>query len=516
MLRQNGTALASDSEKPPNVKPKRRPRWSRKRDWGGILARALCVMFALIGLVPLLLTTMTRLDSVQRWAADKTAKLLQDHIRVEASYRLHITPWPLSIALHDVRVAASDGGSPFLSARQIVARPRLFSLLNGDLDLGEVNIEEPHIRADAQNGQLVNLAYELPARKPRTTTSKLPLSGVSLTNAAIDLTVDSTRVLSQQLDADVSIEQNASALASSEALAFELKLRTGRSTVDRVHPRPGNPLQDAVDEDTICSLDLRARLSGSEVRIRRLALRGALDIDPGANSRPGCDQREGDWTHTTAIASLRIPLDPKTKRPRSIDGRAEIRLPVPLVHRFVDIGPTSGWLRLRADELHWREGEQLPRLEGHLSGESLGIDGKIVARTIDTSVEIANEAIELDKVTVRWGGGLARIAHVRVQPLAPKAPLAARSIRIDGVNLPDLMNDLDGHPNAYVGWDLDKVTFSSFAGTLSPLNLAGPMVANTRNFAIYDRPARAKGKRKRMGIDRGTITVPSSSITPPS
>ena len=140
-----------------------------------------------------------------------------------------------------------------------------------------------------------------------------------------------------------------------------------------------------------------------------------------------------------------------------------------MANRYVDVAPTTGWLRLRADEVHWREGQNLPQLRGHLSGRLLGFDSKYIARSIETGVELMDDEIQVQKTTVEWAGGLARIQKATVKPFAKKMPLQADGVRIDGVTLPDLLNDLDGHPNAWVSWDLQRVDVSHFKGTLLSL-----------------------------------------------
>src|SRR5690606_27290973 len=105
---------------------------------------------------------LVRIDRVQAWVATETAALLERELGVEARYELELVPWPLEIAFENLEVPANDGGSAFLTARSVVARPRIFSLLAGKLDFGEVEIEEPVVRAVVRRGALVNLDYHLP------------------------------------------------------------------------------------------------------------------------------------------------------------------------------------------------------------------------------------------------------------------------------------------------------------------------------------------------------------------
>src|SRR5262245_48479781 len=126
---------------------KRRKRWRGRRDWGGVVARVLCTLFAFVGLVPLVVGGLARLDPIQNWIAQRTSQLLNQELGLDATYDLELQPWPLSVSITNLEIAASDGGSPFLLARRVVARPRIFSLLGGKIDFGEVEIEEPQLRA---------------------------------------------------------------------------------------------------------------------------------------------------------------------------------------------------------------------------------------------------------------------------------------------------------------------------------------------------------------------------------
>ena len=479
---------------------RRRSLPSQKGDWAGTAARFACFVFAGIGLIPMLLSAFSRSDRVREWAAKKTAALLQAQIQLEASYQVRVQPWPLNIVLENVRVEASDGGSPFLAARKISATPRLFSLLDGTLDLGTIVVEEPRMRVVLRGGKLHNLKYKLPSG-PASENDHIPFASVAITNGHLRFRDENTAAVATEVDVDLSVDNVGT---SSKDAIGELKLRSGTIHLDRVRQRPEADSYDAVDEDTICNLDARLRISKREVLVRRFAVNASIDLDAERNTRPACKLSNDDWQKTSLQASLRIPLD-DAHQPASVDGRFDIRLPISLANRFVDLPPTTGWVRLQAKEVHWRAGQKLPHLKGHLSGRALGIDSKYIAHSIETGVELIGGEVRARKMTLEWGGGLARIQQAVVSPLTKNMPLRAEGIRIDGVTLPDLLNDLDGHPDAWVAWDLQRVDVGHFSGTLKPLALAGPMIARTGNFAVYDRSVRLPQKKSRMAIKQGTI-----------
>ena len=260
---------------------KRRRRWKAQRDWGGILAKLLCVVFAFIGLVPLALGGLVRLDRVQELVADRTATLVERELGVTASYELELTPWPLEIAMENVEVPSNDGGKPFLAARTVLARPRLFSLLAGKLDFGEVEIEEPRVRAVITDGKLENLDYKLPETAESDGEPNLPLSALALTNGSVDIAIDGARVRSHEIDIDVAIAPMPSdRRALIPGGLFEVSMRAGATAVDHAQADPAAPEHEQVNEDALCRLELRAQIS-DEVLVRRLQLEGAVRLRSG-------------------------------------------------------------------------------------------------------------------------------------------------------------------------------------------------------------------------------------------
>src|SRR3954468_3675817 len=100
--------------------PGRRPR----RDWGRALALGFCVLFALIGAVPIALGLLVRTTPVREWAARETAAVLARELGVSARYDVRVQAWPMVVALENLVVEASDGGTPFLYVERVAARPR--------------------------------------------------------------------------------------------------------------------------------------------------------------------------------------------------------------------------------------------------------------------------------------------------------------------------------------------------------------------------------------------------------
>jgi len=456
-----------------------------------------CAGFAVLGIVPLGLGVLTRLPSVQRWTAEETTALIQRELGIRADYHLRLRPWPLEITMTDVVVHASDGGSPFLSAREIVARPRVFTLLAGKLDLGEVHIEEPRVRAVVRDGELENLTYRRPEpRQPSEQPSDYPLSAVAVTHGQIDLVVEDLGlgVRARELDLDLWLDRRG---------PVELSLRAGPTAVDRVHAMPGKPELLSVDEDMLCRLDLRARLDDDQLVVRRLRLLGSVDFDPDRGTRPGCRLAEEDWRKLKLrLESVRAELADGALA--SLEGRMWARLPAAVVHRFAPVAPVAGNLIVDLTT-RYQPSMRLPSLTGRVGGRDLGIDGKVLAKLLMADVDSSGDRVRLSDVNLGWAGGTAAIGQVLIDPFASGATLEATDIDIRGVDFPDMLHDLGAHPRAHVAWTIERATLPRFGGTLDPLELAGPIHCATRDFAVYDRPSVAPDGYRFIGIDRATV-----------
>ncbi len=474
-----------------------RRRWRPRRDWGRGLALALCLVFALIGAIPLGLGFLVRTGPVRAWAARETSAVLARELGVGARYEVHVQAWPMMIALDDVVVDASDGGSPFLEVERASIRPRPFSLLAGELDVGDVEIVGPRIRAVVRDGQLANLRYRLPESQggdgegPR----RAPFSSIAITDAHIDATVDGLHVATREVDIDVSAEQDS---------AFEVALRAGSTTVVHTHPMKGREdHDDAVDEDVVCRLDARVRVEPGGVTVRRLTLLGSADFDPDPGTAPSCSLAEGDWRAVEVrLGAVRVGL-PAEGLP-TVSGRVRARLPVPLAHRFVKLPHASGAIDLDA-EVDFDGRTKLPRVTGKLTTFEPGIDGKVFSARLDADLSIAADVIRLSKIEARWADGLVSIAEAKVEPFAKGIPIHAGPVEIRGIEFAGLMRDLGVHPQAHVGMTLREAHLDHFGGTADPLRLEGPLQVHCKNFEVFDRPTTDPARNHMVGVKEGTL-----------
>lgn len=476
----------------------KRTRKRGRRDVGRAFAIALCALFALVGAIPLVLGALVRTGPVRAWAARETATLIERELGVVARYRVDVQAWPMAIDLEELVVDATDGGAPVLSVERISVRPRVFSLLDGELDVGEVEVLGPRIRAVVEGGALKNLTFKLPASQPSTEKTRAPFSSLAVTDARIDALVEGIHVVTNEVDVDVSAEDDG---------AFEIALRAGKSTIVRTHPMPGRPDEDMVDEDVICRLDTRVRVDGEGLLVRRLRLLGAADLDPDAGTSPGCELPREDWRSVElALGALRVEL-PKGGAPLAMPafrGRVRTRLPIPIAHRFVDTPWLTGAVELDVEVEH--DGKStLPRVAGRIEADRPGLSGKVFATTFEGELSIAEDVVRVSKIEVGWADGTATIADVKIEPFAQGAPLTAGPIELRDIQFPGLLRDLGVHPQAHVAWNLERGHFERFGGTLSPLSLDGPMEFSTRNFEVFDKPTTDPARGHMMGVAEGTL-----------
>ncbi|MCH2107774.1 MAG: hypothetical protein MK135_00465, partial [Polyangiaceae bacterium] len=161
----------------------------RKFDFGRAFAQLLCGIFALIGCIPLAGGVILRSDLLHKWAASETSRLLEKELGVQATFQAEMTLIPLRLAVNNLAIPSTDGGSPALSTERVSIAPRFFSLLAGQVDVGDIELENTKLRFVFTNGALQNAAFELPARDPNSPSpefSQAPFRSIALTNLQLD------------------------------------------------------------------------------------------------------------------------------------------------------------------------------------------------------------------------------------------------------------------------------------------------------------------------------------------
>ncbi|WP_437815893.1 translocation/assembly module TamB domain-containing protein [Sorangium sp. So ce1078] len=474
-----------------------------RRDWGRVAVRVLCVVFAVIGAIPLAVGFLVRTETVRAWAAAETAALLESELGITARYDVRVQAWPLMVGLNRLVVDSSDGGAPFLELERVAIRPRLFSLLAGRIDAGDVEIIGPRVRAVVKDGELRNL--NLPSTGKSSSDKgafdRAPLSSVAITDARVDLTIDSIRIQAREVDVDVSAEPSD---------AFEIAMRSGLVSVVHTHPAPGREAEeDSVDEDVVCRFDTRVRVEPDRALVRRLILEGAADFDPDPGTAPPCALQEGDWRRVELELGALRAVGLGGGMPHRIEGRVRARLPVPIVHRFVSLPPASGSVALDVDAEYDAAsapfGLALPRVKGTLAIDQPGLDGRVFVTRLSGKLATTPDAVQLSDTDVAWADGTLKLSSVEIKPFEKGIPLQAGPIDLANIELPGLLRDLGVHPQAHVAWTLREGRFDRFGGTLSPLSLEGPLAVQTHGFDIFDRPTKDPARQRLMGVKEGSV-----------
>ncbi|GMV15404.1 MAG: hypothetical protein AMXMBFR56_36280 [Polyangiaceae bacterium] len=487
----------------------------RPIDFGRLLARLLCAVFALIGAVPLALAVAVRSRPVLDWASRETARVLQQELGVTASYRVEMQLLPLRVALKDLVVPASDGGAPFLVAESASVRPKFFSLLAGRLDVGDVEIQRPRTRLVLRDGKLANLSYRLPETKaPSKKMERAPFASLGVTEAELDLDIDGFRVKTGPIDLDVfadkgpSFEVGLRAAETSIVSPRKVTLKAAETAPNRRGELDAGSQREftytAYDEDVVCQLDVRLRVEGDKLLVRRLALLGVADQDPAENTLPKCLAEDDESAARVALRLSQLRVEPRAGQTPLVDGHVVARAPAAITNRYVNMAPLAGWAAFAGD-VRWDGRTKLPEIRGRLRGGDLQLDVYRLAKKLDASVELENDRIDISRFETHFAEGVLVVSDARIEPLAKGAPITAA--RVDGTNqsFSALMRDLGVTPDTIVTWDLDKTRVTKIKGTLSPLRIDADLAAETSDFEVYNRAYHDPARKHMIGVHAASI-----------
>lgn len=475
----------------------------RPRDVGRTLARLLCAVFALVGALPIVSGLLLRSSPIRDWAATETRRVLEQQLGLTAQYRVEMELWPLRVALHDLVVPASDGGTPALTARRVAVKPRIFSLLAGQLDVGDIEIDSPRARLVLRDGALTNLRYRLP--KPRgggAPLKRAPFASLALSDGEVLADIDGVQTFVDSLDLDVFGDIGPS---------FEVVMRVGAAHVTRQRTTrvatpnaapdgaPAFVEQPVQDDDILCRFDVRARYEPGQVLVRRVVVLGIMDADPRPNTRRLCKSLTPDDTQrlSLALSEVRVLLE-RGKEP-VVNGNLSARAPLALTNRFVRMGSLSGWAEL-AGSLRYDGKTVLPEFRGRLQGAGLQLSGFRLAERLESSVELTGDVVYVPKFYMRFADGDVHLQTAKIEPFASGVPITVESVASDGIQFPGLMRDLDVTPNTIVAWDLHRTHVTRIRGTLAPLHIDADITGETRDFEVFDRAFHDPARRHVIGV----------------
>lgn len=441
-----------------------------------------------------------RTERVRTWAEQQTSRILAEQLGLVATFQAHVTLWPLELSVENLRVPSNDGGADALTVEQTSIRPRFFALLAGKLDVGDVLVKSPRLRAKIEGGVLKNVNYRLPKPQPKSAKplTESPFASLSVTDASFDVTVDDHAIQTTSFDLDVVAEHK---------LAFEVFLRSSAMTVTRRSERQftgGTPGYSADDEDVLCELDLRARVTTEGAVVRRLSLLGRTDGDPKPKSRPNC-ARLDDETDPALLAlrlsSVRVDW---SKPSPVIDGQVFARAPIGLVNRYVPFLPLAGWAAVKG-HLRYDGKTRLPNASVKLHAEDYVLAQYHLAKELDVTARIEDDRIIVDELTELFADGHTRITDVTIAPFEPDVPFTAKRVEVKDMQFPALMRDLGVTQKTIVAWDFGDTTVTEISGHLGLPQLEGHIVSQSKDFEIFDRAYNDPSRLHMLGIPRASI-----------
>ncbi len=485
----------------PSLGPKS---FAPRRDPGRWVARVLCVFFALIGLIPPSAGALTRWAPVRDWAARETARVLNEQLGLTADYQVDISLWPLGLELRNVTLHSSDGGAPALIAPRVALKPRLFSLLAGRIDAGQISVEEPQLRVIVKEGALANLNVRLPTGGGG---QEFRAASIAITDAQLSAEVDGIKLESQAFDLDVFAEGTE---------IFEVALRAATTSIVRERKTPGAARESALDEDVLCQLDARVRVEKSELLVRRLSLLGVIDASPESGTEPVCELegiRQDPRRVLMRLSGLRIEHDAGT--PRQVTGHVLLQAPLDITSRYMALGPLTGWVQV-SGELDVSPRTTLPEFHGKIRTGRIGLKGYTLVAQAEGELHLIRDRLLVSAFRAGYADGNVLLEDISVDLLGPGMPLHVRHGVATSLTFPGLMRDVDVTPNTIVNWDLSRVLIEDFKGTLDPPTLSGRLSAETRNFEVFDRAVHDGARRHMIGVPRaklnGTFGVYGSSV----
>ena len=474
---------------------------SRNRDFGRLFARVLCALFALLGALPLLTGFFLSSATVEAWAARETTRILKEQLGLAASFRVELKLLPLRVTVSQLVVPASDGGTPALEVRRVAVTPRIFSLLAGRLDAGDVEVDQPKARLVIKDGQLKNLSYRLPppSKTTRAPSKQAPFSSLSVGDGRFLLDIDGVHIDTAEVDLDVFAEPGPT---------FEVALRSSGTRVwrDRVvrgvpPPPPGTM---ATDEDALCRVELRMRYEPSDILVRRFSALGSADLDPKPGSLPSCDNlREDDPGRASLrLSQLRVGLR-KDEMPL-IDGHVVLRAPLPLVNRFVRAGPLKGVASFSGN-VRYDGRYKLPDVHGKVTGSGIEFEHFKLAKTLDVDLSVAGDVIDIPHFQMAFANGDVVLKNARIEPFLPGVPLNVERVDSKGMNFEGLMRDLGVTDDTLIKWDFNELHVTKLGGTISPLKIDSEVFADTRNFEVTDVSYRNPNRKRMIGVKAAVV-----------
>jgi translocation and assembly module TamB len=485
---------------------------TRNRDFGRLLARVLCLALALLGALPIASGLFLSSRPVSAWAERETARLLKEQLGLTASYRVELRLLPLRLTLTDLLVPSSDGRGPALQVSRIAVTPRIFSLLSGKLDAGDVEVDGPRARLVVHGGKIQNLSYHLPELPDtkRAPSKQAPFGSLSVGDARFNLEVDGVHVDTGELDLDVFAEPGPT---------FEVALRSSGARLWRQRKSRGVPPPPpgtmAADEDVLCRLELRMRYEPGAVLIRRLSALGVADLDPKSGTLPACGSERDDAPGRVLLRLSQVRFGLRGGELPVIDGHVTFRVPLAIVNRFARARLFTGYASFAGD-VRYDGRHKLPDVHGRLTGSGIEFGRFKLAKKLDVDLNVNNDVIDIPRYEMNFADGDVLLKNAHIEPFAPGVVLRAERVESKTMTFQGLMRDLGVTDDTLIAWDFNDLRVTKINGTIEPLHIDADVYADTRNFEVTDVSYRNPNRKRMIGVKaplvRGRLGVRPTSF----
>ena len=491
-------------ERPQPIVTNARP---KKRDWGRFVARTVSLVFFLLGLLPLVIGITLRTNWAKSQISQAIQSVLWSELGLKASFQLSADVLPLGVELRDVQIDSTDGSAPVLTAQRVRVAPRLFRLLAGQPDAGDITVDQPSIHLVLANGELKNLQLKLkkkPATEPGPKTAaakkKFPLRSVHLNGLSVGLLVDDQHIETKvdETDADLSFGDDGS---------FDAALTLSTATIQRQRTAHGNTIWD---DDRLCTLRARVHFDGQSVLVRRAEIDLRVDRDAAKDTFPNCGPYEELDDDRVFVSAQRLRVTPVAGELPRVEGKLALGAPLDLVGRFLEKSPITGVVKLETD-LRFDGRVELPTARAHLLAKELVLFGeRTIAHHIDARIETTPDTARIEDAIVQWSGGWVELKNAKVQPLAKNVPVDVEVAEIHGLRFPSLMSDLGVTQNTIVQWDLEEGTLRNFKGHAADEQAGGPVLmgdlaVRTSNFEVFDKAYHNPKKEHVIAVKKGYV-----------
>ena len=471
------------------------------------ICRVLCVVLAVVGMIPVGLGVLVRTSWARALATRETTKIAAQY-GIIAAYDVDLRLWPLSVALRNIRVEASDGGGPLLVARSLSIRPKIFALMSGKLAIDQIELQRPVARVVVKDGKLANLNLNLPPSEPKTSSgpTRPPFDVVSMSEASVDVTIDDKHITGHEIDADVTTDDD-----DEGGAAFEVALRIveAHSSLtrhnDKLDPDRPDIVAVAVDDDTLCGLDARARIETKRVLVRRLSLHGAADMDPAPNTPLGCDLPKTDARYVeVALGHLAVTIPQKVGELPNVQGHVKARAPLPLLARTGGGPYTEGWVGFDL-EARYTPQTPLPDLNGRFESHDLRVARFKFAKNLTGEIAIQRGVVTVPLITLDVATSETTVRDVEVRPLEPGIPIKVGKVDILHANFTTMLHDFHVHPRPFVEWDLRELHIRDVHGVGSPIKLDGDVTGKTYDFVVNDKSVVNPEHKRLIGVKEAAL-----------